>query len=425
MLLLLIFVFMFVFFNVSSFAYKETYFVTLYGDTQYSDNIYLSNTDEEDDVITNLGLIFVADRTSRVSDLKFEYNLGRSFYWQKSSNNAFRHNCSLLYSKELSKKLSFSWVGNYYRTEDVIEPDEEVYRERKKREPYYRISSSFRMSYEYLKDSFVSFGGNINYLQNKDPSVEDSRIYSEYFSFSRSFTKFFVQVKFLFFQREFEQTAPVETYSNFWSFGYRLAHNKHISWDFSADRTQDKDPSGEDYWSYSVGISYVWNPEKDQTYYFRLGSYFRKVDGGDKDKGLTFAVNYLKRYKHSSFSVSGSGGYRYEYAEANNRGFTQYYNISFSYQYQLSRYLDLRSSIFYRIEDFKERQSKETETYGFNISLNKRLTKNVTASLGYSYREADSDFSEDEYCVNTVIATISYTGEIWKGKEFPIRLWPF
>ncbi len=418
-LLVLFFVFLFV--EISS-ADRYYYALRFWGSSLYTDNLYLTEDNKEDDVNSNLGLSFSADKATRVSDLLFNYSLSRSFYWQNSDDSAFRHNLSLSYFRDLSKRLSVSLSSNYYRTEESIEPNEQVFRERRRsREPYYRFNGDLSLDYEYAKDSFFSAGLRLNYLQNEDPNIEDSRIYTEYFSLSKDFTWWFLKGELSFTQREFETERPVNTWGANISLGYKLAHNKHISFGASAERTQNIGPNEDDYWAYNFNISYAWQVTKTQAYHFSVGYYFRDSDmRGKENEGITFSVDYSKKFKLTTFSVRGSGGYRYEYAEAQNTGFTEYYNISFSLSRDLTRSLALTSSCFYRIEDFKQRESGQEKTYGLSLGLQKQLTKRLSLSASYSYRKADSDLPGNDYDVNSIFLSINYL--FWQAKEFPLKI---
>ena len=405
---------------------RNVYLLNLDFFTEYNDNIYLVDSDEEDDVISGVEISFSGDRSTRISDLSFGYNLSRVFYWQESDNSAFRHYLFLNYNRYLSRNLLLEFDSSYYRTEESIEPSEEVFRERRQsREPYYRINSSLTLSYEYLQDSFIKLGFRVNYLQNEDPFVEDSRIYTEFISITKDFVWWFAGLDFDFTQREFETTEPVNTWGVGSKVGYKLAHNKDIYFRFAAERTQNIGYEDKDYWTYNFSLNYRWRPEKDQEYHFSAGYYVRDEDGsGKENEGYTFSVSYIKKFKHASLGIKGSGGYRYEYGEAQNTGFTEYYLINLNYNQNLSRTLSFAASAFYRTEDFKDRNSEDEDTYGISLALKKQFTPKLSGSLRYSFRAADSDYPNEDYTVNTIIFTLNYS--FWQSKTFPIlpKLWP-
>ncbi len=398
-------------------AEKHFYSVDLSASTEYTDNLYLTEEDKEEDWTSLFGGRFSASRSSRISDLSFQYDFERAQYWRYSKNNTNRHSFTLSYFRSISKHINFSFSNNYYRSEEPIERNEEIFRERKgKRETYYRYTASGHLSYEFWKDSALDLGASLNYLQNKDPTVEDSRIYSEFIRIHKDFTRYFASLGFTFTQREFETENPVNTWGINSSFGYRLAHNKHISLNFSAERTQEIGPDAEDYWTYNSNIAYTYSPTIDQTYGCSLGFYYRKADGSsDKNKGITYSLNYAKHYKHTSFSISGSGGYTYEYGEAENNGFTEYYLINGSISHQFSRTLSGSLGAYYRIEDFKQRENKQTKTYSFSAGLHKKLLKKLSLSVDYNYRKADADVERDSYTENVI--TIKLVYNLWQGKS--------
>jgi len=391
--------------------------------SQYNDNIYLTDSDKEDDLISNLAMIFSADRNTKISSASFLYSFSRVFYFQNSDYNIFRHDLSFSYDRSLRKNLSISFDGRYYRTEESIEPSENVFRERREsREPYYRFDSNFLVSYEYSKDSFIEMGFSVDYLQNEDPSVEDSRIYSEFFSINKDFLIWFFSFRFDFTQREFEIQPPVNTWGTSLDLGYKISSQKRLYLNFSSERTQNIGENSDDYWTYSLSLNYNIDLSKDQMYHFSFGYYFRDIDqSGKENEGYTFLISYSKKFKVSSFSVSGSGGYRYEYGEAQNTGFTEYYLINLTYTYNLSKTSLIETSAFYRTEDFKDRASQGENTYGFSFSMIKEFSPTLQGSFQYLFRKADSDFPESDYVVNIFLFRIDYI--FWQSKHFPIKLW--
>ncbi len=398
-------------------AERHFYSIDLSASTEYTDNLYLTENNKKDDWTSLFGGSFSASRASRISELSFEYDFERAQYWRYPKNNTNRHAFNLSYFRALSKRLNFSLNNNYYRSEEPIERNEEVFRERKgKREPYYRYTASTRLSYEFWRKSSLEVGVSLNYLQNKDPDVEDSRIYNEFIKINKDFVRYFASLGFMFTQREFETEKPVNTWGINSSLGYRIAHNKHLSLNFSAERTQEIGPEGEDYWTYNTNLAYTYSPTPDQTYGCSVGFYYRKVDGSsDKNKGFTYNLNYAKNYRHTTFSVSGSGGYTYEYGEAENTGFTEYYLISGSVSHQFTRTLTGVVSASYRIEDFKQEENRTDKTYFFSASLRKQLLKKLFFSIDYSYRKADSDQENESYTENVV--TLKLTYNLWQGKS--------
>ncbi|AEH45091.1 hypothetical protein Thein_1223 [Thermodesulfatator indicus DSM 15286] len=408
----------FLLFGVPSIVMAQSHFysLSLFASNEYTDNLYLSKTNKKDDFVSNLGVLFSATRATRVSSLNFSYSLSRSFYWSQNKNDSFRHNLSLNYNKKISRKLSFNTNTTYYRTEEPIEPDSNIFEDRQgERRPYYRINSSANISYEYWKNSFIKTGASINYLQNEDPTVEDSRIYSEFISISRDVVKYFSELRFSATQREFETTPSVETWQISFSQGYKITHNKSLSLNISLDKTQDKAPQGEDYKTYSTDLNYNWSPTKKDNYHFSIGYFWKVSDEKGKDEdGIKFSIAYTKRFKLTSYSLTGSGGYRYQYGEAQNLGFTKYYNLSFSVTRKLSKRMSGSTNLFYRWED---NGTLSKHTYGASLNLNRTLTKKLTASLSYSYREVKSDDPADEYKVNSIFLKINYM--FWQGKEFP------
>jgi len=398
-------------------AEKTLYSLDLMASTEYTDNLYLTKNDKEDDWTSLFGGTFSASRSSRISELSFRYAFERSQYWRYTENNTNRHTLNLGYLRHLAKHVSFNVTNTYYRSEEPIERNPDVFRERKgKRDPYYRYTGAVSLAYEFDPKSNLQLGASLNYLQNEDPDTEDSRIYQQFIRLRKGFTRYFVSLGLEFTEREFETSPQVNTWGVRYAVGHQIAHNKEVSLNFSSERTQEMGPGGEDYWTHRGDISYTYSPTPDQTYGASLGFYYRKVDGSsDKDKGLTYSLSYSKSFRHTTLSLSGSGGYRYEYGEAENTGFTEYYLIQAAVSRQFTRTLTGFANGSFRVEDFKQQEDRTDKTYTASLGLSKQLLKRVHFSIVYSYRKADSDLDRESYTENRVVAKI--TCNLWQRKS--------
>ena len=392
------------------------YFLNFLSSHEYTDNLYLTDKNEKDDFVSLFGLSFVADKQFQVSYLNLDYSLSRSFYWQHSGNNAFRHSLKLDYLRALTKKLSLDFKSNFYRTEEPIEKNEEVFREHKyKRETYYRYLGSLSVSYQFNPGFALSVGTSLNYLQNKNPSSEDSRIYSQFIRIKKEYIRYFAIGGLHFSQREFEDTPQTNTWGIDASLGYKIARDKDVSLNFTIDRTQEMGPYSEDYWAYKGDIQFGYSPTPDQRYWVSVGYYYRDQDNSsDDDNGLTYSVNYAKEYQHTRIVLSGSGGYRYEYGEAENNGFTEYYLAGLRVIHEFSRTLMSEAGISYRYEDFKD-EDRTDKTQELYLMLKKMFSKKAYVSLTYNYRHNNSDKDLESYTENLIQVFFIYN--FWHGQS--------
>lgn len=403
-------------------AEKQEYSLDLSASTEYTDNLYLTQTDTVEDWMSLFTADFSATHSARLHSIIFNYEFTRAQYWRFPENNTNRHSLSLNYNQNLSQRLALGLGISYYKSEEPIERNPEIFRERiGQREQYYRINIFHNISYNFAPGSVLELGANINYLQNESPETEDSRIYSEFIKITKDFTSFFVSMGFRGSQREFETSPQVNTWGYDLSAGYHIAHNKDLSLTYTAERTQDYGPGVNDYWVYNIQTTYTYRPSPDQTYYCSVG-YYKRVsdDSSGDDNGLTYSLGYAKKFRRTTFTLDGSGGYRYEYGEAENPGFTKYYLISASISHQFTKTLSGSLQGMYRNENFKN-ENREEDTYSFSLSLQKQLLKKLFLSADYSYRKRDSsgtntgNILDESYEENVVHVTLTY--QFWRGRS--------
>ncbi len=405
----------------SALAEKQEYSIDVSASTEYTDNLYLTETDTVEDWSSLFSANFSAIHSNKLRSIIFNYEITRAQYWRFPENNTNRHNLSLDYNQDLAKHLALGLGISYYKSEEPIERNPQIFRERiGQRKQYYRINISHNISYNFAPGSVLELGASINYLQNESPEMEDSRIYDEFIKITKDFSPFFVSLGFRGSQREFERSPQVNTWGYDLSTGYHIAHNKDLSLTYTAERTQDYGPGVNDYWVYNIRTTYTYRPSPDQTYHCSVGYYKRVSDDsqGD-DNGLTYSLGYAKKFRRTTFTLDGSGGYRYEYGEAENPGFTKYYLISASISRQFTKTLSGSLQGMYRNEDFKN-ENREEDTYSFSISLQKQLLKKLFLSADYSYRKRDSSGAstsifDESYEENVVHVTLTY--QFWRGRS--------
>ncbi len=415
---IILFLLSFFVYSTYVYAYSE-YGLSLSVSTQYTDNLYLTSSDKVDDWLSLFGFIFNANNMTKLRSLQFSYNFERAQYWRFPDNNTNRHFLNFSYSRRLSRKLGFNISSSYNFSEESIERNQDVFRERiGRRETYYRLNVGSNIDYNFARNSVLSIGSSINYLQNKDPNIEDARIYNEFMRITKGFSKYSFGVSFQSTQREMERTPQVNTWSYALTGSYNVAYNKSLSLSFSAERTQNYAPGINDYWVYNMQLNYSYQYSKDQQIGFSFGYYERKMDAskGGNSNGFSYSLNYVKQFRHSVFSVSGNGGYRYEYGESYNPGFTKYYLINMSISREITRTFSGSLSSMYRHEDFTDENSM-ADTYQFSAHLQKTLLKDLYLSTEYSYRKQSPSGHSfvPGYEENTIFLVLRYN--VWRGRS--------
>ena len=87
---------------------------------EYTDNVFLSSVNEEDDVITTLTAGFTAGVSGKAANLSLSFNPGYVFYKENDQFNGWRLPASLNGRWDVTKRTWFELDDNFLYTEDPV-----------------------------------------------------------------------------------------------------------------------------------------------------------------------------------------------------------------------------------------------------------------------------------------------------------------
>ena len=155
---------------------------------EYTDNVFLTNDNTEDDFITTLSAGFTAELLGRTSGLELSFDPGYVFYRDFTENNTWRLPATLRAWTSPSRATRFEFSNDFLRTEDPVARDrisaeggrvEETgdTTVRRGREPYYRNRARLDASHQFGREDRVYAGFLYGLLRNDDNQVEDNDEY--------------------------------------------------------------------------------------------------------------------------------------------------------------------------------------------------------------------------------------------------------
>jgi len=167
-------------------AFQATFLPRISLTEEYTDNLYLSEDNEEDELITIISLGFTTELLWQRSGIVLSYDPARVLYHEFSEYDTWRHTALLYGWTDLTRNNRLEFRNAFVRTEDpfgeedinqlrsedpAIEPDPTL---RTSREPYIRNNTSLRFTNRFgVNDSFYFEYASIN-LENEDETLEDN-----------------------------------------------------------------------------------------------------------------------------------------------------------------------------------------------------------------------------------------------------------
>jgi hypothetical protein len=128
----------------------------------------------------------------------------------------------------------------------------------------------------------------------------------------------------------------------------------------------------------------------------------------DRGEGLTFTADLTKTLQRGSYRLYAGAGYDQTVNTSQNLGFTRYYLVGYSGNYQLLRRLNLDSFALYNRNEYEDEiPQRDDDVYRFGLGLAYEPTQWMRIRIGYGFNQIDSNVAEEEYTENRGTLTIN------------------
>lgn len=389
---------------------------------EYNDNIYLDNENEEEDFITIITPGIQTSLNWQRTGLTAAYDLGYSIYNDHSENDSFRHHGNLGWWWNVFQNTRFSLSDTYIKSEDISDmPDSES--ETGRREGFYSNSTQMNLVHRFGENRSVSTGYVYEIFNYDDDQSEDHKSHVA----SMDTTYFFsphigLDTHVVYTKGLYEESQDYDE----WVASLRLMRNisRRLQLNGSYTHTimtREGVGSENDYQIYnpSVGFSYILGEEG--TIGLNIGYFFQDIDSQENESGLTVDGNVGQswRFKQGTFRLSGSSGYENSQLNSENLGFTVFYGAESRLDYQLSRSVSSSIQASYRHNDYVNSSIDDSDRVDKSIisgcTLNWQITRWLSSSLDYNFRNLNSNMDENDYTENRVIIRINIMAQ--SGRE--------
>jgi len=391
----------------------------------YDDNINLEKDNKEDDWITSITPGLTLTVMTEETEVNLDYDLSFVLYARNKDNNTVRHSLTLsgLKGIPIAEHLTLDLDESFQVSEDPIEISDYVTSERRSRERYYRNTAGGRINYHFGEGDFFYAGFHHILLENDDPSLEDSQHYRPMAGFTYWFDiRNGVSLDYSYTRGEFDVSEDFDQHRSSATYTHRFSPRTQTNLSYSYD-SFDYEEIREDYvgiredyvvHSSSLGLSHQLTEQVSGS--ISGGYYVQDREQSDDTSGFigNASLDGTFRFEKGAFTLNGSSGYRQQFFEAENLGFSKYYEASANFSYQLLERLSTTLSGFYTRDDYKEAvPDREDDTWGGSAALNCLLFHWLSGSLSYQYRQMDSSIGANDYIDNRVTLTLtaSYLGK--------------
>ncbi|MEE4601809.1 MAG: outer membrane beta-barrel protein, partial [Desulfobacteraceae bacterium] len=174
--------------NPPAFSAQFTFTPRTSAEVEYTDNVFLTKNNTEDDFITTLSAGFTAQLLGRTNGLELSFDPAYVFYEDFTENDGWRLPASLRAWTDVTRATRLEFSNDFTRTEDPVARDritaeggrvEETgdTTVRSSRDAYYRNTARVNISHRFGREDRVYAGFLYGLLRNDDNQVEDNDEY--------------------------------------------------------------------------------------------------------------------------------------------------------------------------------------------------------------------------------------------------------
>jgi hypothetical protein len=377
----------------------------------YDDNIDLDRDNKKVDWITTVSPgIMLNIQAEGSNNLMFRYSPSMVRYKNETQNNTVRHSGSLIVNKSLSSRFSFNLADTLIRSEEPVEETEGIYGIRQSRRSYLRNNSTAGIEYIFGPENSLKLGYNYSLLRNDDSALTDNDAYypSADLTFWMGVNNGFelvYQGSLIDYSRNGEQidreSISGDTGGIKYIYRFSTRTKSFIGYTFNSRYTGEvKDYNIHDG---KIGLEHAFSD--DVSLNVSGGYFLLKDDVNGDDNGYSYEISLNRNFSRGAFSLTGSGGWREDFLEAEQRGFSKYHQLESGFNYQFRESLNNHAGLSFMLE--KNALDLMTRNYRANYGWTLSFMRWFSISLDYSYIKRDDDLDERDYNINRVMMTLT------------------
>ncbi|MFO7963723.1 MAG: hypothetical protein R6U50_07370 [Desulfobacterales bacterium] len=422
------------FFAFDAHAVRFMFDPQLYVAEKYTDNVFLTEDDEEDDFITELSAGFTASLQTKTSGLELSAFPTYAWYSEFSENNSWRLPADLHLYTRPSQHTRIYFRDRFLRTEDPegiqnlrvlqgrVEEIGDTTR-RRGRENYYRNAAELGANHSFGRDDQVYSRFSYGILRNDDDELyEDNDYYRAGAGLDYWLTHMFGLQSYLEYTKGDYETPDdfvdntSDDFDNYRGtirlLGRLTRHSsfflqyEHIYREFSDD--------SEDYAIYAPSAGYYYEFDRDTFVRLGLGFYYqdRENDGSEEEFFLEGELSKTWDYRRGYINLTGLSGLTQNDFGAQTPGFQRFAAIDGEGEYRFTRRFAgyIGSYLRYSETPLVTGTGDEDEQTGqgiFSVDVRYLVTPWMLLSAGYAFSYYESDVYED-YRENRGLLAVSF-----------------
>jgi hypothetical protein len=420
-------------------------------DSYYTDNLFLTRGDKEEDIVTTVFPGITAGVSGQTAGIDVTFNPGYTFYKNNDDRNYWRFNAGLDSFLDITQHTTLTVTDFFYLTRDP-DPEDQITGVRANRpgafvDPtirqgrakYWRNTFEAQVDHEFGKDKTIYARYRNGILRNDNNVLyQDSDVNTGTAGVTYFFgPKWGTELGGTFSRRTFDQTNDFTgtpssdqdvwrgrarlirrfTRSTDGFLNYTYANVKFTGNNFSVDPGFGLPTLvvNEDYDIHDVRVGADYAIEEDILLTASAGWAIKVNDVTDNQDGFVGELTLRKTLRRGGFRVGATAGYDTQgfNTTAQNLGLIRFYGAGVTGSYQLFRSLYGDAYGRYRHNKYIDTIPERTQDlYTAGAGLTWQPFRWGSVRLGYSYRSSYSGLETEEYTENRIFLNLSLSTEL-------------
>ena len=397
----------------------------LYVEEQYDDNLFLTETDAQDDFITTIspGIDLKYETPTGMIDL--DYELRRSLYSDFSELDFTGHRGWLDARKDFGPRFSAGITELFIKSQDPIgltgiRTFERPSITEAERRPYTRNILQPDLTFRFYENRSIRVGYRNHILRNDADNIadQDENAINALLSFGinvhNEFELFYENLR-----QDYGATIPLQLPRDFDGDQIRGTYTYHFNprtAAFFVYRYYQKDMDQEtpyffDYKVHDPRLGFSRDIYENVSLSATAGYAFREADGLKDEETFSGELNFSAQYKRLSTEIYGATGFQDDFRSAESLGFNEFWRVGLNASYQFLQRLWGNAYFYVEEDDFTDigRTDKYWDARGI---LRYQLVKWLFVSFDYEHFKRDSTTPFQSYTDNRFFGRITFQYDI-------------
>ena len=387
---------------------------------QYDDNIFLTETDEQDDFITTIspGVDLKYETPTQMIDLDYEFQ--RLFYSDFSELDYSGHRGRAEARKDFSPRFSAGIRDVFISSEEPIELIGIRVFERpsirmRERQRYTRNIVEPDVTFRFGERDSVRLEYRNNILNNENEDIIDQ----DENAINALLTFFFnvhngVEVFYEHIDWDYDSPPEYPTARDFDGDEIRGRYTYHFDPRTSAfveyryyERDFDRETTDfVDYKVHDQRLGFSRDLYENVSVSASAGYAVRNADGGDDEGSFSGRLDFSVQYKRLDAEVYGETGFDEDFSSAYSYGFNESWRIGFDGKYQLLERLSAQGHFYLQNDHFVDLNRRD-KFWNIRGRLSYQPLKWLIISFDYKYNKRDSNFPFETYTDNRYLFRVT------------------